>query len=282
MSTSATASTPVDARIPTRLPNRCTTTPETVTVSRAPTEPMSSMRPSSDVDRSSRSRTVGMRASQLEKVMPVRAKRPMRSQRARLTAGGGVAHVLAPSFWLRIESIRSGAVGIVSNRFEGRRHSAGTLAAASNLCALPARRAPLGAATPNRRSDPVSATPHPGRRRRRRARLGVDRLARVLRRRPDRRGDPSAGARRRRRARLLRAQPPRSPAAPGPVRDRRRRRRRLAAPRVPRPRLDPGARRPGQHARPARPRRPAHPRAPATRAARRWTRCSRPPPWTSP
>ena len=50
--------------------------PTTVTVSSAPTEPTSSTGRARTVDRSSRSRTVGMRASQLEKMMPVRAKGP--------------------------------------------------------------------------------------------------------------------------------------------------------------------------------------------------------------
>ena len=47
-----------------------------------------------------------MRASQLEKVMPVRAKRPMRSQRARLTEGAGVAHGLAPGHRVELRSNR--------------------------------------------------------------------------------------------------------------------------------------------------------------------------------
>ena len=221
---------------PTRLPNRCTTTPETRDREQR-------------ADRADEQHDAELGGGQVEQVAdrgdagePAgegdagEGEEPHEEPAGATHGGGGVAHGLLHRFWLayRIDSI--GRRRDRSNRFEGRRHSAGTLAAASN--ASPARASrPARSAAPTRRSEPCprtappSPTSPPPRTSRCRPPRSRSRAPARSPRPPAQRVLDAAA-----RARLLRPQPARPPAAPRAVRDRRRRRRRLAAPLVPRPR----------------------------------------------
>ena len=86
VSRSIAATNPVVAMcIIRRPPNRVTSGPDAATVSRDPTAPTSSTTPICASSSPRASRIEGRRDSQLDIMMPIRVKMPMRCQRARIT-----------------------------------------------------------------------------------------------------------------------------------------------------------------------------------------------------
>ncbi|OCI29354.1 hypothetical protein OERS_39490 [Oerskovia enterophila] len=106
-STSAAAKKPVEASMAARPPKRLTIGPASVTVTSAPTAPASSTKPRSLGVMPRASRTEGMRASQLDMVMPLSRKIPRRDQRARERPGSSAGRIDSiPASGVAFETIR--------------------------------------------------------------------------------------------------------------------------------------------------------------------------------
>src|SRR5690554_1733104 len=200
---------------------------------RVPSEAKSSTVPSALGVRPRASRTDGTRESHPESKKPKSVKTTRRRMRARW--GEGTKGAGGTEVYLRTREM--------SKRFDPTVLVWFPQGSSSN-------RFPPGSRST--RKDVPRGSPYSRGRRAQRRRVGVDRLARLLRSRTDRRVHPRARAHCRRAARLRGPQPAGPPAPLGPLGDRRRAARLGAGPLVPRARRRPDPRRSRLDARRAR------------------------------